>query len=134
MRHNRTAEAAALLQDVVDWCARTGTPETSIGHFLFLHPGFVGLMRLRLQVTEEKEAAVRQFMADHPNGYHGELPITHGIGARQRPPRAANVTHVAARLLSDDEIKARQVYRDPCPRCGSRADSGCGHRRPGDPR
>jgi hypothetical protein len=121
MKHNRTAEAAVLLQEIVDWCARTDTPETSIGHVLFLHPGFVGLMRLRLTVSEDKEAAVRQFMADHPNGWRGDLPVTHGNGTKPRREK------VPATRLTDEEIVSRRVDRSACPHCGVRSDVGCKH-------
>lgn len=29
--------------------------------------------------------------------------------------------------LTAEEIPARRVYRDPCPRCGTRGDIPCGH-------
>lgn len=31
-------------------------------------------------------------------------------------------------FLAGEEIIARRVDRDPCPRCGVRRDKGCGHR------
>lgn len=31
--------------------------------------------------------------------------------------------------LTAEQIMARRVDRDPCPRCGARGDANCGHRR-----
>lgn len=134
MKHNRTAEASALLAEIEQWCSCTATPENHIGHVLFLHPGLVGLMRLRLTVSEEKEVAVRQFMSDHPNGWRGELPRTHANGTRPRKnfkspirQQRGEIEHASTAKLSEGEIAARRVDRDPCPRCGIRADVGCAH-------
>lgn len=131
---NRTAEAIQLLAEIEAWSARTGTRENAIGHVLFLHPGFVGLLRLRLTVSVEKELAVRRFIYhDHPDGFRGELPITHGNGTR---PRSAGpslsrgqVRGAATANLTDSEIAGRRLDRDPCPRCGVRGDVGCNHSR-----
>lgn len=131
--HNRTDAATALLADIESWCSRTGTPETSIGHLLFLHPGFVGLLRKRLTVSEEKEAAVRNFIAEHPSGWSGVLPLTHANGTRpveraSSPAARRRAAEAARRTAAEAEIEARErVHRDPCPRCGVRADIGCMH-------
>lgn len=137
MTFNRHDAATAMLTEIEEWCARTATHETSIGHVLFLHPGFVGLLRKRLTLSEEKEIAVRQFIyCDHPDGYRGELPITHANGTRpvKRPAHTSKLygernghpEYPTARL-SEAEIAARRVERDPCPFCGTRADVGCRH-------
>lgn len=127
MSHHRTDEARALLAGIEAWCARTATPETAVGHALFRHPGFVGLLRLRLQLSEEKERAVRAFMGAWPRGYHGELP-----NMFLKTPKVRQVHPIresAASKLSEAEIAARRVDRDCCPRCGTRADLGCKHSR-----
>jgi hypothetical protein len=37
-------------------------------------------------------------------------------------------THMVPKgLMSEADILARRVYREPCPRCGVRADIGCPH-------
>jgi hypothetical protein len=135
-KYNRTEAATALLAEIEDWCARTNTRETSVGHVLFLHPGFVGLMRLRKTVSVEKEIAVRNFIyCEHPNGYRGELPATHANGTRpvKRPPGGLRAKIYCERgaaqttRLSDEEIAARRVDRDACPWCGVRSDVGCKH-------
>jgi hypothetical protein len=74
---NRGDDARQLLTEVEDWCGRTSTPEGTVGHALFLHPGFVGLLRKRLTLSVEKEIAVREFIYwNHPDGYRGPLPLT----------------------------------------------------------
>jgi hypothetical protein len=129
MTYNRTEAANALLSDIEKWCRRTSTPENSIGHVLFLHPGFVGLLRLRRTLSEEKEAEVRSFLSDNPSGWRGELPKTHANGTRpvKRPQRGGAVDRVSAAHLSEEEIAARRVDRTVCPRCGVRSDFGCNH-------
>lgn len=131
--YNRNDEARRLLTEIENWCERTDTPEGTVGHALFLHPGFVGLLRRRLTVTVEKEIAVREFIyCSHPDGYRGPLPLTHGNGTKP--------THGSSEIralrgpcpqtsLSDAQIAARRVERDSCPRCGVRADVGCRHLR-----
>lgn len=44
-------------------------------------------------------------------------------------PRRQMVRHSSGDLVADGEIIARRVERDPCPRCGTRGDIRCGHRR-----
>jgi hypothetical protein len=44
----------------------------------------------------------------------------------QAKPHRARPPHVAA-AASDDEDLPPAVFRDPCPRCGVRADIGCPH-------
>lgn len=130
MTYNRTAEAQALLADIEGWCARTGTPETALGHALFLHPGFVGLLRKRLTLTVDKEIAVRAFIFhDHVDGYRGPLEKTHANGSRpvQRGEMAKLTDGVPARMSSPPAFLT--VDRDPCPRCGVRGDFGCSHNR-----
>jgi hypothetical protein len=138
MNHNRTEAAEALLSEIEAWCTRTGTREGAIGHVLFLHPGFVGLLRLRRTLSEEKEIAVREFIyCTHPDGYHGELPKTHANGTRpvKREPSkfAAPIRLIRGELpttkLTDAEVAARRTDRDPCPRCSTRGDLVCGHSR-----
>lgn len=121
-KHNRTAEAKALLADIEAWCTKSQTAETAIGHRLFLHPGFVGLLRKRMTVSPEKEQAVREFMTEHPFGWRGELPITHANGTRpvKRPSKG--------RPLPVTSPDIQPVHRDPCPMCGTRGDIGCRHR------
>jgi hypothetical protein len=114
VEYNRTDAAREVLTEIDAWCARTGTREGTIGHVLFLHPGFVGLLRKRLTISVEKEAAVRAFLRDHPHGYAGDLPPTHGNGTK--PVRVGP----SVRGLSEVEISARRVYREACPRCGVR--------------
>jgi hypothetical protein len=127
MTYNRTDAATAMLAEIEAWCARTATPEGTIGHVLFFHPGFVGLLRKRLTLSEEKEIAVRAFLYhDHPNGYRGELPKTHANGTRpvkrlSKPGRC--------KCAPDDKFLPPKVDRDPCPRCGVRHDIGCNHSR-----
>jgi hypothetical protein len=128
---NRGDDARQLLTEVEDWCGRTSTPEGTVGHALFLHPGFVGLLRKRLTLSVEKEIAVREFIYwNHPDGYRGPLPLTHGNGTKPAQ-HSAEIRRVRGPLpgakLSDVEIAARRVERDGCPRCGVRADVGCRH-------
>lgn len=146
--YNRTAAAQALLDEVESYCLRTATPEGSIGHALFLHPGFVGLLRKRLTVSVEKEIAVRAFIYnDHPEGYRGPLPKTHSNGTQ---PVATRASSPAARRKEDEELMSqprpiseaprRGLIRNanvggtmqdssaPCFYCGVRADVGCKHR------
>lgn len=133
--YNRTEAATSLLRDVEAWCASTGTAETAIGHLLFLHPGFIGLLRKRLTVTEEKESEVRAFMATHPAGWAGMLPLTHANGTRpveraSSPAARRRIVEAQRRLAAKEAADAApRVYRDPCPRCGVRGDIGCGHSR-----
>lgn len=124
MIHNRTAAASQLLSDMQHWCSSTGTPPNSVGHVLFLHPGFFGLLRKRLTVTEEKEEAVREFMASYPNGWRGLLPQMHANIAGRRAAGLSSAD--TGRRFTDDQPR---VDRDPCPRCGVRHDIGCGHSR-----
>lgn len=125
-KSNRTAEAKALLADVEGWCAKTGTPETTIGHKLFLHPGFVGLLRKRLTVSPEKEEAVRNFLTEHPFGWSGTLPLTHANGTR--PAYRASSPKARQRIAEETRLAAMPVIdRTPCSRCGIRADIGCKH-------
>lgn len=42
--------------------------------------------------------------------------------------RSGFVHHVNAEAFSDDALARLRVERDPCPRCGVRADVGCSHR------
>jgi hypothetical protein len=65
---NRTEAASALLADVDEWCAATKTNQSRVGSILFRHPGFVALLRKRLQVTQEKEGQVRDLIAANPDG------------------------------------------------------------------
>lgn len=126
----RTQAARTLLAEIEEYCARTNIRETVIGHALFRHPGFVGLLRLRLQLSEEKERIVRGFMGRWPNGYHGELPNSHiRFPPKSREERGPRPENVGSRL-SEAEIAARRVDRDACPRCGVRGDIGCAHYRP----
>jgi hypothetical protein len=120
----RPEAATAMLKEIESYCKRTKTPEQTIGHALFRHPGFVGLLRLRLMLSVEKEAAVRQFMRAWPNGYHGDLPH---MFTKAPKPKVHPVRHTEAAKLTDEEIRARQTNRDPCQRCGCRGDIGCGH-------
>jgi hypothetical protein len=135
MTYNRTTAAMSLLREIGDWCARTKTPETSIGRVLFLHPGFVGLMRKRLTLSEDKEIAVRQFIYwEYPDGWRGELPVTHANGTRplvqaKTSYKQQQGAHEYKILLTDGELLARRVDRDPCQRCGVRHDIGCHHSR-----
>lgn len=46
--------------------------------------------------------------------------------SRRQPVHPQNVG-----TIPGDEIIARRVDRDPCPRCGTRGDLVCGHRRVG---
>lgn len=132
LKYNRTEAASALLSEIESWCARTGTPEGHIGHVLFLHPGFVGLLRLRLTLSEEREIAVRQFIYhDHQDGWRGELPKTHGNGTKPvvskiRAERGGLPGYSLVRL-TEAQIAARRVDRDACQKCGVRADVGCKH-------
>ena len=114
MTANRADAARQVLAEINDWCARNNAAETLIGRVLFLHPGFVGLLRKRLQLSEAKETIVRRFLAAHPNGYCGDA---RKVRINVRQPRAG-----------DDRLYPR-VDRDPCPRCGIRADIGCAHSR-----
>lgn len=136
MTYNRTAEARQLLTEIEAWCARTDTREGSVGHVLFLHPGFVGLLRLRLTVSVEKEIAVREFIyATHPDGYRGVLPLTHANGTRPvKKPSADKRAKICLERgalptakMSQEQIAARRVHRDPCQHCGARGDFDCGH-------
>lgn len=132
MIYNRTEAAKALLCEVDAWCARTATPPTSVGHVLFLHPGFVGLLRKRLTLSEGKERDARQFLADHPNGWRGDLPETHSNGVHKRA-RSSKIRLERGPIQrvtpSEDQLNERRIDRDPCPRCGVRADFGCAHSR-----
>jgi hypothetical protein len=123
--HNRTEAAKRLLARIELWCDRTGTPESTIGHALFGAPGFVGLMRKRLTVSGDKEQSVRDFFEEYPDGFHGELPALFPNGMK---PRRAAVEQMRCKL-TDEEIAARRLDRDACPRCGVRADIGCKHQR-----
>lgn len=121
---NRTAAARTLLEDIERWCASTDTKETAIGHVLFRHPGFVGLLRKRLTVSEDKEAAARDFLSLHPKGYRGALPTTHiGSNAAVRARRMVDVRHIE---IPPDVLPTR-IERAPCTFCGVRADFGCRH-------
>lgn len=123
--YNRTDAALQLLDDIQQWCARTATPQNSVGHVLFRHPGFVGLLRKRLTVSTFKETEVRQFMAEHPNGWRGVLPKTHSDGI-------FGIGRKAAGIMVDREDRTNApapVDRDPCARCGVRHDIGCHHTR-----
>lgn len=101
---NRATPARRLLADIEAWCARTGTPETSIGHALFRHPGFVGLLRKRLQLSEIKEEQVRNFLERFPGGYCDELPKTHGYGVTKLPT-ASNRAIQIMRDGMEDEVR-----------------------------
>lgn len=133
---NRTQDATVLLAEIEAWCARTATPETSVGHKLFLHPGFVGLLRLRLTLTEEKEAIVRTFMNDHPDGWHGILPTTHAngtqpVGRASSPSRRKAEGEKQKQHKASGEVRTVSGIRsagEPCWRCDVRADVGCKHR------
>lgn len=123
---NRTPEATALLADIEEWCRKTGTAETAIGHKLFLHPGFVGLLRKRLTVSPEKEEAVRNFLTEHPFGWSGTLPLTHANGTR--PVYRASSPRARQRIAEEPHLTPVQIVdRTPCPRCGIRSDVGCKH-------
>lgn len=124
-KHNRTEAASRLLDEIETWCARTKTRETLIGRLLFRHPGFAGLLRLRLTVTEEKEAAVRAFLECNPDGHDGDLPKCHGFGV-SRPLRSAKIrlARGPAPVISSPRALVR---RDPCPQCGVRGEIGCRH-------
>lgn len=105
---NRTAEARALLADIDAWCARTDTEAGHIGAILFRHPGFVGLLRKRLQVTCEKEAMVRDLLTSNPEGAsHLPAPSPH-----VHPKRGAKL---AQRRLGAAGRAA------PCQKCGGSA-------------
>lgn len=93
---NRTDAARRLLADVDAWCARTATAETKIGVILFRHAGFVGLLRKRLTVTEEKEGAVREFFEAHPDGA-ADVATPH---PRLRSPRVQPTHHSAPAPIS----------------------------------
>jgi hypothetical protein len=112
---NRLDAGAQLLADTDAWCQRTGTAETAIGRLLFRHPGFIGLLRKRLTVSDEKEAAVRQFLTDNPEGWNGKLPQCHGFGVT-RPLRSAKtrlVGGVAAEAgYGQPSARSIQVLRD----------------------
>lgn len=41
--------------------------------------------------------------------------------------KVAHVATETARVRPDDEHLPAAVFRDPCPRCGTRGDVGCGH-------
>jgi hypothetical protein len=96
----RPEAATAMLKEIESYCKRTKTPEQTIGHALFRHPGFVGLLRLRLMLSAEKEAAVRQFMRAWPNGYHGDLPH---MFTKAPKPKVHPVRHTEAAKLTDEE-------------------------------
>jgi hypothetical protein len=127
MSYNRHESAKELLKEISVWCVDTGTKETAIGHALFLHPGFVGLLRKRMTLSEESEIAVRSFIYhDFPDGYHGELPKTHAHGTR--PVKRASKPG-RCKCGPDDTALPPRIERDPCPRCGVRRDIGCNHTR-----
>jgi hypothetical protein len=93
---HRTDAALGLLNDVERYCARTRTPEQSIGHVLFRHPGFVGLLRLRLQLTEEKEAASSRICSLNGRGGMG-VTLASLASVRMISRRfASTVTHARA--------------------------------------
>jgi hypothetical protein len=132
METNRTDAARSLLADLKQWCMDTETPETSVGHVLFFHPGFVGLLRKRLQVTPEKEAAAREFMADNPDGWRGPLPeaaVFGSFGPAANPRRGRSIKRQKTAIREAERAEIPRVDRDPCPRCGTRRDIGCNHSR-----
>lgn len=88
--HNRLDAGRALLGEIDAWCKRTESAETLVGRVLFRHGGFVGLLRKRLTVSPEKEAAVRAFLATNPEGWDGQPPKCSGFGVT-RPLRSSKV-------------------------------------------
>jgi hypothetical protein len=123
---NRHEAAQALLEEIEAWCERTKSARTLIGKVLFEVPGFYSLLKLRLTVTTEKEAKVREFMTANPDGWVGEPPY----------PRRSHVRHLNTfdgfGMAEEREraIAARRVDRDPCQFCGVRPEVGCRHQRP----
>lgn len=61
-------QAEILLEEIDDFCARTGTDRGGFGQIVLDFPGFVGLLRRRLTVRSDKAAAVRAAMAWAPDG------------------------------------------------------------------
>jgi hypothetical protein len=111
---NRTAEGAALLADIDAWCARTGAPQGKLGSILFRHAGFVALLRKRLTVTAETEEAVRQFIAEHPDGVGG-IPI----------PSPFLKPRVGAMQAQRRLLAAVNDATPPCRLCGRTPDTAC---------
>jgi len=66
--------------------------------------------------------------ARHWRENNGQTLVTHLRGEAPEPERYAAAKSV--RSMSDAEISARAVNRDPCIMCGVRGDIGCKHKGP----
>lgn len=122
-------QAAALLAEIDAYCERTGTPVGRVGTIAFNHAGFVPLLRKRGWLRDESAAVISQLLANYPDGIpEAELhrrtlldSLSPRVRRRAREALAASAEKAAAEA-------APRVHRDPCARCGVRADIGCGHR------
>lgn len=116
--HNRIEAGKALLSSIEEWCRRTRTRETHVGQILFRHPGFVGLLRKRFLVTLEKEAAVLDFLAEHPGGVkriplpNPHLRVPKGAPAAQRRMLAA--TEIG-RCAKCGQVEPGECHYPSCP-------------------
>lgn len=56
-----------------------------------------------------------------------EIPLAPPNNFQAKPGGSASARYVAERYRPREEELPPPVFRDPCPRCGVRADIGCPH-------
>lgn len=124
-----------LLIRIDAYCRDTGTEPTKIGKLLFGHWGFVGLLRKRGSLTDEKRRAVEYLLDLHPEGL-GLLndPVSPdvrrtlteidamGLIAKKAGPKA-----ITSAGRSDHDIPAEEVTA-----MQHRADDARAKREPGE--
>jgi hypothetical protein len=111
------AESAALIDELDLWCRRTGTNYNKIVIAAGVAVSLRSMVRTKgkrvtITVSNRLRKAMREF----------------GKGITRQEHRA-RLSLILSRpsQMSIDEIQQRRVNREPCPRCGVRADVGCKH-------
>ena len=119
--------SADLLSEVTAYCERVGMSRRSFGAMACGDPNLVYLMKRGTQLGPVRQQGVRAFLDSYPDG-----PPKGGVPAKEGPAKTRGPSVHPFRLNSyrGPVDESQRVDRDPCRRCGVRADAvpPCGHR------
>ena len=108
------AESHAIIDEVNRWCRKTGTNYNKLITAAKVAPSTRSQVRHReRRITIEVARRLKQAMTLYP----------HGITKTEHKARLRRIY----RPMPSEQIESRRVHREPCPKCGTRADIGCKH-------
>ena len=108
------AESMAIVEEINRWCRKTGTNYNKLVIAAGVGPSVrsdVCLRKRRLTIIVAQR--VRSVITRYPQG----------ITKAEHKSRLRRMNQPLPR----EEIESRRVNREPCPKCGTRADIGCRH-------